>query len=257
MAEPFLSEIRIMSFSFAPKGWALCNGQLLPINQNQALFSLLGTTFGGDGRVNFALPDLRGRDAHPRRAAATPSASAAASRRTRCRSPRCRPTPTPSLRRSNRRRRAAIPAGNLSGQARPAGVLRRRTNLVAMDAGSVDEHRRQPGAPQHAAVPDAQLLHRPSGHLPEPELRRSGHGTTLRRRDSHVRRQLRPAGWMFCEGQLLPISRERDALPADRDDLRRRRPDRPSPCPTCAGACRSTRATASSSRRPEAPRRSR
>jgi microcystin-dependent protein len=61
MAEPFLSEIRVMSFVFAPKGWALCNGQLLPINQNQALFSLLGTTFGGDGRVNFALPDLRGR----------------------------------------------------------------------------------------------------------------------------------------------------------------------------------------------------
>lgn len=61
MAEPFLSEIRIMSFNFAPSGWALCNGQLLPINQNQALFSLLGTTFGGDGRTNFALPDLRGR----------------------------------------------------------------------------------------------------------------------------------------------------------------------------------------------------
>jgi microcystin-dependent protein len=61
VAEPFLSEIRIMSFGFAPKGWALCNGQLLPINQNQALFSLLGTTFGGDGRVNFALPNLEGR----------------------------------------------------------------------------------------------------------------------------------------------------------------------------------------------------
>jgi microcystin-dependent protein len=61
MAEPFLSEIRIMSFNFAPKGWAQCNGQLLPINQNQPLFSLLGTTYGGDGRVNFALPDLRGR----------------------------------------------------------------------------------------------------------------------------------------------------------------------------------------------------
>jgi microcystin-dependent protein len=61
MSEPFLSEIRIASFGFAPKGWALCNGQLLPINQNQPLFSLLGTTFGGDGRVNFALPDLRAR----------------------------------------------------------------------------------------------------------------------------------------------------------------------------------------------------
>lgn len=61
MAEPFLSEIRLMSFVFPPSGWALCNGQLLPINQNQGLFSLLGTTYGGDGRVNFGLPDLRGR----------------------------------------------------------------------------------------------------------------------------------------------------------------------------------------------------
>jgi microcystin-dependent protein len=60
VAEPFLSELRIMSFVFAPKGWALCNGQLLPINQNQALFSLLGTTFGGNGQTNFALPDARG-----------------------------------------------------------------------------------------------------------------------------------------------------------------------------------------------------
>lgn len=59
MAEPFLAEIRIMSFGFPPKGWALCNGQLLPINQNQALFALLGTTYGGDGRVNFGLPNLQ------------------------------------------------------------------------------------------------------------------------------------------------------------------------------------------------------
>jgi microcystin-dependent protein len=61
MAEPFLAEIRIMSFNFAPKGWALCNGQLLPINQNQALFSLLGTTYGGNGQTTFALPNLQGR----------------------------------------------------------------------------------------------------------------------------------------------------------------------------------------------------
>ena len=60
MADPFMGEIRIMSFVFPPKGWSLCDGQLLPINQNQALFSLLGTTYGGDGRVNFALPNLQG-----------------------------------------------------------------------------------------------------------------------------------------------------------------------------------------------------
>lgn len=61
MAEPFLSEIRIFSFPFAPRGWAMCNGQLLPINQNQALFALLGTNYGGNGQTNFALPNLRRR----------------------------------------------------------------------------------------------------------------------------------------------------------------------------------------------------
>jgi microcystin-dependent protein len=60
MSEPFLGEIRIFSFGFAPKGWALCNGQLLPISQNQALFAILGTTFGGNGTTTFALPNLQG-----------------------------------------------------------------------------------------------------------------------------------------------------------------------------------------------------
>jgi microcystin-dependent protein len=61
MSEPFLGEIRMFGFGFAPQGWAPCNGQLLPISQNTALFSLLGTTYGGDGRTTFALPDMRSR----------------------------------------------------------------------------------------------------------------------------------------------------------------------------------------------------
>ena len=61
MSEPFIAEIKIVGFNFAPRGWAFCDGQLLPINQNQSLFSLLGTSFGGNGRTDFALPDLRGR----------------------------------------------------------------------------------------------------------------------------------------------------------------------------------------------------
>lgn len=61
MAEAFLGEIRMMAFSFPPKNWVLCNGQTMPINQNQALFSLLGITYGGNGQTTFALPDLRGR----------------------------------------------------------------------------------------------------------------------------------------------------------------------------------------------------
>lgn len=71
MSEPFLAEVRMMGFNFAPRGWAFLDGQILPINQNQSLYSLLGTTYGGDGRTTFALPDLRGRtpihvgDGHP------------------------------------------------------------------------------------------------------------------------------------------------------------------------------------------------
>jgi microcystin-dependent protein len=61
MGTPYLSEIKILAFGFAPQGWAQCNGQLLPINQNQALFSLLGTTYGGNGQTNFGLPEMRGR----------------------------------------------------------------------------------------------------------------------------------------------------------------------------------------------------
>jgi len=61
MSEPYLSEIKIVGFNFAPRGWAACNGQMLPIDQNQSLYSLLGTTYGGDGRTTFALPDLRSR----------------------------------------------------------------------------------------------------------------------------------------------------------------------------------------------------
>jgi microcystin-dependent protein len=61
VSEPFLAEVRIVGFNFAPRGWAFCDGQILPINQNQSLYSLLGTTYGGDGRTSFALPDLRGR----------------------------------------------------------------------------------------------------------------------------------------------------------------------------------------------------
>jgi microcystin-dependent protein len=66
MADPFVAEIRVFPFNFAPKGWAFCDGQILPLSQNTALFSLLGTTYGGDGKSNFALPDLQGRAAmHP------------------------------------------------------------------------------------------------------------------------------------------------------------------------------------------------
>lgn len=135
MAEPFLSEIRLMSFVFAPKGWALCNGQLLPINQNQGLFSLLGTTFGGDGRVNFALPDLRGRT--PIHVGAGHTLGERGGEQAHTLSITEIPTHTHALSASNNNATTDMPAANvIMGQA-SIDMYRSPTNLVALEPGSV------------------------------------------------------------------------------------------------------------------------
>lgn len=135
MAEPFLSEIRIMSFVFAPKGWALCNGQLLPINQNQALFSLLGTTFGGDGRVNFALPDLRGQT--PIHVGSGHTLGERGGEQAHTLSIAELPTHTHVLNATSNDGTALIPAGNLLAKAAPANPYIAPQNLAAMNAASV------------------------------------------------------------------------------------------------------------------------
>ena len=135
MAEPFLSEIRIFSFNFAPKGWAQCNGQLLPINQNQGLFSLLGTTFGGNGQTTFALPDLRQRvpihvgNGHTLGERAGEAAHTVTISEM--------PTHTPILQGSNVNGDAPIPQDRLP--AANVGAMRYRppSNLVAMSTQSV------------------------------------------------------------------------------------------------------------------------
>ena len=138
MAEPFLSEIRIMSFVFAPKGWALCNGQLLPINQNQALFSLLGTTFGGDGRVNFALPDLRGRT--PIHVGSGHTLGERGGESAHTLSIAELPTHTHVLNGSSTLADAAVPAGNLLAlvdNTTFGNAYSAPGNLVALGAGSI------------------------------------------------------------------------------------------------------------------------
>ena len=134
MAEPFLSEIRIMSFVFAPKGWALCNGQLLPINQNQGLFSLLGTTFGGDGRVNFALPDLRGRT--PIHVGSGHTLGERGGEQAHTLSIAELPTHTHVLNASSSTGNAPIPSPNLLATT-PLLIYSAPTNLGTMNAGSV------------------------------------------------------------------------------------------------------------------------
>lgn len=135
MAEPFLSEIRIMSFGFAPKGWALCNGQLLPISQNQALFALLGTTFGGDGRVNFALPDMRGRT--PIHVGSPHSLGSRGGEENHTLSVAELPTHTHVLNGTSTDANQPIPTGNLLGRQAPANPYIGATQLAPMASGSV------------------------------------------------------------------------------------------------------------------------
>lgn len=135
MAEPFLSEIRLMSFEFAPKGWALCNGQLLPINQNQALFSLLGTTFGGDGRVNFALPDLRGRT--PIHVGSGHTLGERGGEQSHTLSSSELPEHTHQVRASTQGANAPVPNDRVLANSAPNEIYGSPTNLVAMNSGTV------------------------------------------------------------------------------------------------------------------------
>jgi microcystin-dependent protein len=135
MAEPFLSEIRMMSFAFPPKGWALCDGQLLPINQNQALFSLLGTTYGGDGRVNFGLPDLRGRV--PISFGAANSLGERGGEQGHTLSISELPTHTHVLKGGSNAGNALIPASNTLGQSNNQFYQTNPSSLVAMSANSL------------------------------------------------------------------------------------------------------------------------
>lgn len=138
MAEPFISEIRLMSFMYPPKNWALCNGQLLPIAQNQALFSLVGTVFGGDGRVNFALPDLRGRV--PIHVGGSHTLGERGGEQAHTLSIAELPTHTHTLRASSTVADAAPPSpqgGTILADSAPALAYGAPSNLVAMGLASV------------------------------------------------------------------------------------------------------------------------
>ena len=135
MAEPFLSEIRIMSFGFPPKGWALCDGQLLPINQNQGLFSLLGTTYGGDGRVNFGLPNLQGRV--PIHMGNSHTLGERGGEQAHTLSISEIPTHTHVLNGSSNAGTLAIAPGNLSGTSASQAYQAPDNNMVAMAPASI------------------------------------------------------------------------------------------------------------------------
>jgi microcystin-dependent protein len=134
MAEPFLAEIRIMSFGYAPQGWAMCNGQLLPINQNQALFSLMGTTYGGNGQTTFGLPDLRGQVPIHMGQGFTLGQKGGEQAHTLSISEL--PTHTHVANASSNDATAPIAAGNLLARAAPANPYIAPQNLVALNAAT-------------------------------------------------------------------------------------------------------------------------
>ncbi len=135
MAEPFLSEIRIMSFGFPPKGWATCDGQLLPINQNQALFSLLGTTYGGDGRVNFGLPNLQSRA--PMHMGSGHTLGERGGEQGHTLSISEIPTHTHTLNGTSAPGTSPVPVNSFSGVAPEQPYLAPDNNLVALNAASI------------------------------------------------------------------------------------------------------------------------
>ena len=217
MAEPFLSEIRMMSFNFPPKGWAFCNGQLLPINQNQALFSLLGTVYGGNGQTNFGLPNLQG--AVPIHFGAVSTlARPPASPRIRSRKARRRSIPTSRSARPAEHHEHERPGGRLPRHFGKQHLRRATGSRHLLGPPGSHLHRRVAGAQQHDALPDAELLHRAPGHFPLTDLGEAD-GPTVCWRDTHVRGEFRAVGWMFCDGQTLPISENETSVPVDRHDL--------------------------------------
>lgn len=134
MGTPFMGEIKIISWNFAPQGWAFCNGQFLPINQNQALFSLLGTTYGGNGQTTFALPDLRGRAPLHRGQQNTLGTRAGQEAHTVTQSEM--PTHTHILQASSQDGTVLTPAGNVLGK-RASEPYHAPTNLGLMKPDTV------------------------------------------------------------------------------------------------------------------------
>ena len=171
MADPFVAEIRIFPFNFAPRGWAWCDGQLLPLSQNTALFSLLGTTYGGDGKTNFALPDLQGRaPMHPGQGpglslhdlgetGGSETVTLLESEIPHTVTPCRRPPRDGTARAAGGQRAGAIDRGQR------LSVADRRAARPDVPSGS-GTRRRRPAAQQPAAVPDVLLQHRAAGCVP-------------------------------------------------------------------------------------------
>ena len=252
MSEPFLAEIRIVGFNFAPRGWAFCDGQILPINQNQSLYSLLGTTYGGDGRTSFALPDLRSRapmhrsDSHAlaQKSGAETVTLTAAEIAAHTHTFKASSSPADEDQPANRVLAAVTPAGDLLYRdAQAASTTALRSGSVTNAGGGQAHNNMQPFTTLNfcialrGLVPLAQLIIAEAAkeiYMSEPFV-------------GEVRMfagNFAPRGWAFCDGQLLAVSQNDALFSPPRHHLRRRRADhlrparpaRPHPASTPAPA---------------------
>ena len=192
MSTPFLAEIRLFTFGFVPRGWAMCAGQLLPINQNQALFSLLGTTYGGDGRVNFALPNLQGR--LPVGAGLTIALGEAGGEISHTLTPAEAP-------------QHGVGVGKPPTTHNPLGATPARngdySETPTQQTGSVGNGQPHENRPPYLALTYAIAM---QGIYPSQELERPAMGEPYIGEIRIFGGSFAPAGWAFCDGSVMPIS---------------------------------------------------
>ena len=172
MSEPFLAEVKIVGFNFAPRNWAFCDGQILPINQNQSLYSLLGTTYGGDGRTSFGLPDLRGR------APLSPDSNNQGSKkwqRNEHADGRRNAVTHPYRAGQQRHTKCFYPGDQSAGQHRRWPAADRALRRRQFQHHSNDGYRkyRRPASEQYAAVSHVKFLYRAARHVPFTQLGRA------------------------------------------------------------------------------------
>ncbi len=236
MSNPFVAEIRIFPFNFAPKGWAFCDGQILPLSQNTALFSLLGTNYGGDGKSNFALPNLQGSVAmHTTQySGSSPFGSFSIGETGGEDYVTLLTSEMPIAHAHGAGRRRQQQRGVQLAQRRRPGQRQAEQHVFDLDhaAARVDEpgdgerRWRQPAAQQPDAVPDAELLHRASGRLPASHVtprRNNERVDTVYVGDQDHVVQLRAEGLGDVQRTAPADKPESSALLAARDDVRRRR----------------------------------
>ncbi len=209
MSEPFLGQIGIFGFNFAPRGWAFCDGQLLSISQNTALFALLGTTYGGNGQTTFALPDLRGRT--PIHFDSGPVLGESGGAESHTLSAAELPAHTHPAQCTNVPGTSKSPVGNVSaGESNGAIAVYSTVSNAALNAGAVTSSGGGQAARKHAAISDSELRHRARGNLPVAQLKTTAETDPMTEPFVGEIRMFAgnfaPRSYAFCSGQLLSIA---------------------------------------------------